>query len=91
MKTIMLNIPIQSDVFLSLNQTPEEFGGELKLWAAISMYYFGKISLARAASLAGYHRYDFENLLARLNIPISLLDETDAEKEIQLSKKLLCC
>jgi predicted HTH domain antitoxin len=84
MKTMTLHIPVQSDIFLSLNQTPDEFGGELKLWAAISMYYFGKISLARAASLAGYHRYDFENLLARMNIPISLLDETDAEQEIKL-------
>lgn len=84
MKTVTMHIPIQSDIFLSLNQTPEEFGKELKLWAAISMYYFGKISLARAALLAGYHRYDFENLLARLNIPISLLDNMDAEKEIEL-------
>ncbi len=84
MKTMTLRIPVQSDIFLSLNQTPDEFGIELKLWAAISMYYFGKISLARAASLAGYHRYDFENLLARMNVPISLLDEADAEKEVEL-------
>lgn len=83
MKTMTLHIPIQSDIFLSLNQTPDEFGGELKLWAAISMYYFGKISLSRAASLAGYHRYDFENLLARMNVPISLLDATDAAKEVE--------
>lgn len=91
MKTMTLHIPIQSDIFLSLNQTPDEFGSELKLWAAISMYYFGKISLARAASLAGYHRYDFENLLARLNIPISLLDVTDAEKEIELLQEFSSC
>ncbi len=91
MKNITLHIPVQSDIFLSLNQTPEEFGTELKLWAAISMYYFGRISLARAASLAGYHRYDFENLLARLNIPISLLEESDAEKEIELLKELSPC
>ena len=88
MKTITLQIPIQSDIFLSLNQTPDEFGGELKLWAAISMYYFGKISLARAASLANYHRYDFEKQLVRLNIPISLLEETDAEKELKRLKEL---
>ncbi len=88
MKTMTMHIPIQSDIFLSLNETPEEFGIELKRWAAISMYYFGKISLARAASLAGYHRYDFENLLARMNIPISLLDAADAEKEIELLQEM---
>ncbi|MCP4650397.1 MAG: UPF0175 family protein [PVC group bacterium] len=82
--TLTLQIPIENDILLSLNQTPEEFSYELKLWAAISMYYFGKISLARAASLANYHQYDFEKLLAHLNIPISLLEEADAEKEIKL-------
>lgn len=84
MKTVRLQISISSDVLLSLNESPEEFGEKLKLWAAISMYQFGKISLARAASLAGYHRYDFEKELAKLNIPISMLDETDAQKELAI-------
>lgn len=88
METVTLHIPVQADLLLSLNETPQEFSEELKRWAAVSMYYFGKISLARAASLAGYHRYDFENLLARLNIPISLLDEEDAATELALLREL---
>ncbi len=88
MNTITLHIPVQAEMLLALNETPQEFGEELKRWAAISMYYFGKISLARAASLAEYHRYDFESLLARLNIPISLLDEADAEKELALLQEM---
>jgi predicted HTH domain antitoxin len=91
MNTLTLHIPIENDILLSLNQTPEEFSHELKLWAAISMYYFGKISLARAASLANYHRYDFEKQLVRLNIPISLLEENDAEKEFKLLEELSSC
>jgi predicted HTH domain antitoxin len=82
METVTLHIPVQTELLLSVNESPQEFGEELKRWAAVSMYYFGKISLARAASLAGYHRYDFENLLASLNIPISLLDEEDAAAEL---------
>jgi len=91
MNTVTLHIPVQAEMLLALNETPQEFGEELKRWAAVSMYYFGKISLARAASLAGYHRYDFENLLARLNIPISLLDEADAEKELALLQEMQSC
>lgn len=91
MDTITLHIPIQADILLALNETPQEFGEELKLWAAISMYYFGKISLARAASLSGQHRYDFEQLLAKRQIPISLLDESDAEKEVALLQELTAC
>ena len=87
METI-INIPVNNDILLSLNQTTQEFGVELKLWAAISMYYFGKISLPRAASLAGYHRYDFEKLLAKHKLPISLLDENDAQQEINKLNQL---
>jgi len=52
------------------------------------MYWFEKISISRAAKLAGYHLYDFENLLVKLNLPISKLTEEDAEKEIELLKNL---
>lgn len=83
METI-LHIPIQNDILLSLNQNTKEFGAELKVWAAISMYYFRKISLARASTLAGMHRYDFEKHLAKYKIPNNLLDAEDANKEIEL-------
>ena len=88
METLSLNIEVESDILLTFNQKPKEFGNELKLWAAVSMYWFDKISLARAATLAGYHRYDFEKLLSKLNLPISKLTDEDAEKEIKLLENL---
>ncbi len=88
METLSLNVEVSPDILLTFNQKPQEFSNELKLWAAVSMYWFDKISLARAATLAGYHRYDFEKLLTKLNIPISKLTNEDAEKEIELLKNL---
>ncbi len=88
MDTLSLNIEVRPDILLTFNQKPKEFGEEIKLWAAISMYWFEKISISRAAKLAGYHLYDFENLLVKLNLPISKLTEEDAEKEIGLLKNL---
>ena len=88
METLSLNIEVESDILLTFNQKPKEFSNELKFWAAVSMYWFDKISLARAASLAGYHRYDFEKLLSKLNLPISKLTDEDAEKEIKLLENL---
>ncbi len=88
METLSLNIEVKSDILLTFNQKPKEFGDELKFWAAVSMYLFDKISLARAASLAGYHRYDFEKLLSKLDIPLSKLTKNDAKKEIELLKNL---
>jgi len=88
MNTTTLNVPVETDVFLSLNQTKDEFTKDLKRWAAISMFVFGKISLSRAASLAGYHRYDFEKMIADMNINISNLDEKDAINEINMLQEL---
>lgn len=88
METLSLNIEVNPDILLTFNKKPKEFGDELKLWAAISMYSFEKLSLARAARLAGYSRYDFEKKLSTLNIPISKLTDKDAIKEIELLKDL---
>lgn len=88
METLSLNIELKPDILLTFNKKPKEFGNELKLWAAISMYSYDKLSLARAARLAGYSRYDFERKLSELNIPISKLTEKDAKNEIDLLKNL---
>lgn len=86
----MLNIQVQveQELLVSLNRSPQEFGEDLLLWAAISLYEHGKLSLARAANLAGYHRYDFEKLLSKMDIPISNLELEDIQKDIALLKGL---
>jgi predicted HTH domain antitoxin len=82
----MLNIQVQveQELLVSLNRSPKEFGEDLLLWAAISLYEHGKLSLASAANLAGYHRYDFEKLLSKMDIPISNLELEDIQKDIAL-------
>ncbi len=87
METI-LNLPIQNEILLSMNISKAEFASDIKVWAAISMFYFGKISLAHAANLADMHRFDFEKLLSKYKLPVSLLDENDAKKEIDLIDKI---
>lgn len=86
----MLNIQVQvePELLISLNKSQQEFGEDLLLWAAISLYEHGKLSLARAARMAGYHRYDFEKLLAKMEIPISNLDLEDVQADIAFLKNL---
>ncbi len=88
MQTLTLNIDIQPDILISLNQNTTEFGKQLKLWAAISLFQYGKLSLARAANLAGFHTFDFENILAELGIPISNITIDDVKNELELLKNL---
>jgi predicted HTH domain antitoxin len=86
MHPVIINFQVQPDIMLSLNQNPDEFGSEIMVWAAISLYYFNRLSIEQASSLCGFHRYDFEKLLAKYNIPISLLTDVDAEKEFEILK-----
>ncbi len=86
----MLNIEVQVEpsLLVSMNRSPKEFGEDILLWAAISFYEHGKLSLASAAKMAGYHRYDFEKVLSSLNISISSLSMEDVEQDIELLKRL---
>jgi predicted HTH domain antitoxin len=85
---ISLNIQIQPEILISLNKSADEFGQDLKLWAAICLYEHGKLSLAKASSLAGFHRFDFENILAGMGIPISNLTIEDIKKDIETLEAL---
>jgi predicted HTH domain antitoxin len=57
MTTLTLELP--EDVFSALRRSPEEFGRELRLAAAIHWYQRGQISQEKAAQVAGLDRTDF--------------------------------
>ena len=76
METISVNINVPSDIFAALNENEEGFKKEFTMSAAAWLYQNEKLSLAKAASLAGISRYDFESFLADNKIPISLENAT---------------
>ena len=73
MKKIELKIDLQAEFLKTINETPEQFSKEIKFWAAVSMYCFGKVNINTASAFSGYNDKEFENLLQELKIPISLL------------------
>jgi predicted HTH domain antitoxin len=82
MNQVTVHIDVPADIFVALNETTEEFKKDFSLSAAIWMYKSEKLSLAKAASLAGYHRYEFEKKLAENNIPINLLSVNDVYNDV---------
>ena len=60
--------------FSALRRSPEEFGRELRLAAAIHWYSKGAISQERAAEIAGMDRTDFILALAREQIDAFAVD-----------------
>jgi predicted HTH domain antitoxin len=81
MTTVALELP--SEVFSALRRSPEEFGRELRLVAAIYWYQRGQISQEKAAQVAGLDRTDFLRALAGQGVDAFTVDFRDLERELE--------
>jgi len=57
----MVNItfPVKENILLSLKESKDEFTEEIKFLSALVLYRKRKLSLGKAAELAGYKKIDF--------------------------------
>jgi predicted HTH domain antitoxin len=79
MTTLTLDLP--AEVFSALRRSPEEFGRELRLAAAIHWYQRDQLSQEMAAQVAGLDRTDFLMALARRGVDAFSVDFQDLERE----------
>ena len=86
MRNQTITIELSQNDLNSFHDAEKQPDEEIKLWAAVGLFQTGKVSIGKAASIAGLSRFDFENFLADNNIPISNLTAEDIEKEYQLLK-----
>lgn len=77
-----LTLEIPEDVFSALRRSPQEFGRELRLAAAIHWYSRAQISQEKAARIAGLDRTDFLLALAREGVDAFVVDFDDLEREL---------
>ncbi|MBI5815351.1 MAG: UPF0175 family protein [Nitrospinae bacterium] len=80
MTRVTLELP--DEVFSALRKTPDDFGRELRLAAAIHWYSRGEISQEKAAYIAGVDRTDFLMALAREKTDVFAVDLNELRKEI---------
>jgi predicted HTH domain antitoxin len=69
-KTINISFPIKENLLLSLRESQEEFTQDLRFLSALMLYRKGRLSLGKAAELAGYSKLDFIEKLKFENEPI---------------------
>ena len=81
MTTLTLELP--EEVFSALRRSPNEFGRELRLAAAIHWYQRGQISQEKAAQVADLDRTDFLMALAREGVDAFVVDFDDLQREME--------
>lgn len=77
---IVLTIP--SSLAQEMKLPPDTIREELMIELAISLYQRGIITAAQACRLAGFDRYQFEEILWKRQIPVHY-SEKDLDKDIR--------
>jgi len=78
-----VTLEIPEEVFSALRRSPDEFGRELRLAAAIHWYERGEVSQEKAAEIAGLDRTDFLLQLAREGEDAFVVDFNDLKRELK--------
>ena len=80
-KTLTLELP--DDAFSALRSSPDEFGRELRLAAAIKWYEMERISQGKAAEIAGLSRSAFIDALGRYGVSPVQVRSDEFEREVE--------
>lgn len=86
MSTQEIRIELPSDILLTLNESENELKQNIKISLAIRLYSLQKLTIGKAAQISGLPRYEFENILAEHNVPISNLTIDDVLNDSQKLK-----
>jgi predicted HTH domain antitoxin len=66
--SVALKLEMPDDVFSALHKSPDEFGREMRIAAAVKWYEITAVSQEKAAEIAGLSRVDFIDALGRFKI-----------------------
>ncbi len=78
---VELTLKMPEGALASLRKTPDEFGRELRLVAAIKWYELRVVSQGRAAEIAGVSRSEFLEALGRHGVTPFQADLQELDEE----------
>ncbi len=78
-----VKIAIPQDIYIALDEDENELGAQMRRMLAIQFYLKKKLTLGKAAQLAGATKYEFETMLSENQIPISLLTKEDVLADVK--------
>ena len=86
MNTQTISVKFPADILLTLNETEKELEQQLRISLAIRLYNQQKITIGKAAQIAGLSKLQFETLLSENEIPISNLIYDDIAGDVEKLK-----
>jgi predicted HTH domain antitoxin len=87
-ETINISFPIKANILLSLKETKEQFTQDVLYMSALMLYRKNRLSLGKAAELAGYTKLDFIDKLKNDNEPIFDYSEQELDEIFADAQKL---
>jgi len=76
MATETITLEVSKDILAALKMGATDLGQQIRLLAAIAFFQEKKLSLGKAAELAGLNRLSFMDLLVERNIVVFDYDES---------------
>ncbi len=83
-----ISVKVPRDLVRILKVKDEEIPKLVRLYLAIELYREGKVSLGKAAEIAGVSKWEMMEILASKNIPIQY-DVEDLGKDIKTLEEIL--
>ncbi len=66
-RVVTISFPVKENILLSIKETKDEFKSNIMFLSAMYFYRKGRLSLGKAAELAGYGKIEFIDKLQREN------------------------
>jgi predicted HTH domain antitoxin len=74
-----ITFSVSDDILMAVNENAHQFTNDLRFFAALAWYRKNKLSLGKAAELAGYDKLDF---IARMKLELEPIFDY-GEEEMQ--------
>jgi predicted HTH domain antitoxin len=79
-KTMTVSFSVNADILLSLRESADEFTQNMRFLSALTLYRKNRLSLGKAAELAGYGKLDFIERMRLENEPIFDYDASEMDE-----------
>jgi predicted HTH domain antitoxin len=87
-ESLNISFSVKADILLSLKENAEEFTQNLRFLSALMLYRKNRLSLGKAAELAGYTKLDFIDKLKAENEAVFDFNEQEMADIFADAKKL---